>query len=93
MSLKKELGMKLMTGLLTGKRNRKSMSRPPKIQEKTKQYNLMMTVEQYNKLANISSERQRTELEQVSVADLIRESIDLYIHVLEQENEETTSAD
>jgi hypothetical protein len=52
-----------------------------------------MTVEQYDKLANISSERQKTELEQVSVADLIRESIDLYIHVVEQENEEETSAD
>jgi predicted DNA-binding protein len=69
------------------------MARPPKIQEETKTYSLLMTVEQYDKLANISSERQKTELEQVSVADLIRESIDLYIHVVEQENEEETSAD
>jgi predicted DNA-binding protein len=69
------------------------MARPPKIQEETKTYSLLMTVEQYDKLANISSERQKTELEQVSVADLIRESIDLYIHVVEQENEEETGAD
>ena len=47
-----------------------------------------MTVGQYDKLANISSERQKTELEQVSVADLIREAIDLYIHVIEQEDED-----
>ena len=64
------------------------MARPPKIQEETKTYSLLMTVEQYDKLANISSERQKTELEQVSVADLIREAIDLYIHVIEQEVED-----
>jgi len=69
------------------------MARPPKIQEETKTYSLLMTVEQWDKLADISSERQKKELEQVSVADLIREAIDLYIHVLEQENEEETSAD
>lgn len=69
------------------------MARPPKIQEETKTYSLLMTVEQWDKLADISSERQKKELEQVSVADLIREAIDLYIHVLEQENEEETSED
>ena len=69
------------------------MARPPKIQEETKTYSLLMTVEQWDKLADISSERQKKELEQVSVADLIREAIDLYLHVLEQENEEETSAD
>ena len=47
-----------------------------------------MTVMQYDKLAAISEDRQKTELEQVSVADLIREAIDLYIHVIEQETED-----
>ena len=47
-----------------------------------------MTVSQYDKLATLSEERQKTELEQVSVADLIREAIDLYIHVIEQEEED-----
>jgi len=75
-----------MTGLLSGWME--TMARPPKIEEKTKTYNLLMTVGQYDKLANISSERQKTELEQVSVADLIREAIDLYIHVIEQESED-----
>jgi len=69
------------------------MARPKKIEEQTKQYNLMMTVEQYDKLFKLSQTRQRTELEQVSVAVLIREAIDLYIHVVEQENEEKGTGD
>lgn len=64
------------------------MARPPKIEEKTKTYNLLMTVGQYDKLAMISEQRQKTDLSQVSVADLIREAIDLYIHVIEQEDED-----
>lgn len=64
------------------------MPRPNKIQEETKIYNLLMTVEQYDKLYKTAHDRQRTELEQVSVADLIREAIDIYIHVLEQEQNE-----
>lgn len=64
------------------------MARPPKIEEKTKTYNLLMTVVQYDKLAMISEQRQKTDLSQVSVADLIREAIDLYIHVIEQEDED-----
>ena len=54
----------------------------------TKTYNLLMTVGQYDKLATISEHRQKTALEQVSVADLIREAIDLYIHVIEQEEQD-----
>lgn len=66
------------------------MARPQKITEQTKTYNLLMTVEQWDKLAYFSDKRQRTELEQVSVADLIRDAIDLYIHVLGQEEDEET---
>lgn len=65
------------------------MARPQKITEQTKTYNLLMTVDQWDRLAYFSDKQQRTELEQVSVADLIRDAIDLYIHVLEQEDEET----
>ena len=64
------------------------MARPPKIEEKTKTYNLLMTVGQYDKLATISEQRQKTDLSQVSVSDLIREALDLYIHVIEQEDED-----
>ena len=78
--------MKPTIGLLSGWTRK--MARPLKIEEKTKTYNLLMTVSQYDKLATLSEERQKTELEQVSVADLIREAIDLYIHVIEQEEED-----
>ena len=64
------------------------MPRPNKIQEETKTYNLLMTVEQYDKLSKTAHDRQRTELEQVSVADLIREAIDIYIQVIEAERAE-----
>jgi predicted DNA-binding protein len=65
------------------------MPRPIKILEETKTYNLLMTVEQWDKLSNMSREQTKTSLEQVSVADLIREAIDIYIQILEDENEET----
>jgi hypothetical protein len=50
-----------------------------------------MTVEQWDKLAYFADDKQKTELEQVSVADLIRDAIDIYIHVLEQEKDEAES--
>lgn len=65
------------------------MPRPIKILEETKTYNLLMTVEQWDKLSKMSHEQTKTSLEQVSVADLIREAIDIYIQILEDENEET----
>jgi|TARA_E500000318_G_scaffold5716_1_gene5907 predicted DNA-binding protein len=65
------------------------MPRPNKILEETKTYNLLMTVEQWDKLSKMSHEQTKTSLEQVSVADLIREAIDIYIQILEDENEET----
>ena len=65
------------------------MPRPNKILEETKTYNLLMTVEQWDKLSKMSHEQPKTSLEQVSVADLIREAIDIYIQILEDENEET----
>ena len=67
------------------------MARPLKIEEETKTYNLLMTVEQWDKLAFFADDKQKTELEQVSVADLIRDAIDIYIHVLEQEKDEAKS--
>jgi len=69
----------------------RKMARPPKIEEKTKSYNLLMTVSQYDKLAELSAERQKTDLSQVSVADLIRDAIDLYLDVISMEkaHEET----
>jgi len=55
--------------------------------EPTKQYNILLKVGQYNKMASIAKTLQKTSLEQVSVADLIRESMDIYIEAYEEEDE------
>ena len=64
------------------------MPRPNKITEPTKTYNLLMTVAQYEKLSVYSREMTKRSMEQVSVADLIRDSIEVYLEVLEGDNEE-----
>ena len=61
------------------------MARPPKIDEPTKTYNLMLKQVQYDKLASAAEEMQRRSIEQVAVADLIREAIDIYIEALEDD--------
>lgn len=63
------------------------MPRPNKILEPTKTYNLLMKEAQYDKLAYIAHQMQKSAYEQVSVADLIRESVDIYIEAYEEENE------
>jgi|TARA_E500000318_G_scaffold92584_1_gene91316 hypothetical protein len=47
----------------------------------------MMTVDQYNRLSDIAQDMQKRSLEQVSVADLIRDSIDIYLEALEDEQQ------
>lgn len=61
------------------------MPRPNKILEPTKTYNLMLKQVQYNKLASAAEKMQRKSIEQVAVADLIREAIDIYIEALEED--------
>ena len=63
------------------------MPRPNKILEPTKQYNIMLKVDQYNKLSQMAKTFQLTSREQVSVADLIREAADIYIKAYEEEDE------
>ncbi len=46
-----------------------------------------MTVDQYNRLSDIAQDMQKRSLEQVSVADLIRDSIDIYLEALEDEQQ------
>ena len=65
------------------------MPRPPKIDEPTKTYNLLMKEAQYATLAKLASQMQRTSLEQVAVADLIRDAIDIYLESYEDDNEIT----
>ena len=62
------------------------MPRPNKILEPTKTYNLMLKQVQYDKLATAAEQMQKKSIEQVAVADLIREAIDIYIEAWEDED-------
>lgn len=64
------------------------MPRPHKIREDTKTYNLLMPTRQYDILSAYSHQMTKAGLEQVAVADLIREAIDVYIEALEDEEYE-----
>ena len=62
------------------------MPRPPKIDEPTKTYNLLLPVAMYDKLATHAKRIQATSREQVAVADLIREGIEIYIEAVEDDD-------
>jgi|TARA_A100000172_G_C2939167_1_gene75038 predicted DNA-binding protein len=69
------------------------MGRPHKILEPTKTYNLLLTTNQYDRLAAMSSKLQETSREQVAVADLIRDAIEAYLDALEETDDEKESQD
>ena len=62
------------------------MPRPHKIREDTKTYNLLMPTRQYDILSAHSHRMTKAGMEQVAVADLIREAIDVYIEALEDDD-------
>ena len=64
------------------------MPRPNKILESTKTYNLLMKQTQYDKLEKYAADMQKKSLEQVAVADLIRDAIDIYLESLEDDDYE-----
>jgi|TARA_R100000030_G_C3236662_1_gene119605 hypothetical protein len=64
------------------------MPRPNKILEPTKTYNLLMKQTQYDKLERYAHDMQKKSLEQVAVADLIRDAIDIYLESLEDDDYE-----
>lgn len=63
------------------------MPRPVKITEPTKVYNMLLKQSQYDTLAKIANNMQKKSLEQIAVADLIRDAIDAYISVIEEEDD------
>ena len=67
------------------------MGRPHKILEPTKTYNLLLTTNQYDRLATMSGKLQETSREQVAVADLIRDAIEAYLDALEETDDEKES--
>jgi predicted DNA-binding protein len=61
------------------------MGRPAKIPDPTKTYSLLLSVEMYERLADHAARLQKKSLEQVSVGDLMRDSIELYLEALDEE--------
>ena len=62
------------------------MSRPKKLMSATKTYNLTIPINLFDRLAKISLQETKNSLEHVSIADLIRSSIEVYVDVYEKEN-------
>ena len=60
------------------------MTRPNKIFSETMSYNLTIEKKDYDKLRNFSTKESETYNMQVSVADLIRSSVKLYLDDLEK---------
>ena len=60
------------------------MTRPNKIFSETMSYNLTIEKKDYDKLRNFSTKESETFNMQVSVADLIRTSVKLYIEDLKK---------
>tara|TARA_R110002050_G_scaffold202171_3_gene337321 strand:+ start:342 stop:602 length:261 start_codon:yes stop_codon:yes gene_type:complete len=74
------------TSWINWQRRNLTMPRPNKILEPTKTYNLLMKEQQYDKLAYMAHHMQKSSLEQVAVADLIRDAIDIYLESYEDED-------
>ena len=58
------------------------MSRPNKIADKTKSYNLTVSIKDYSELEKFATRESGRYAIQVSVADLIRNAIKLYLEDL-----------
>ena len=69
------------------------MARPAKIPEPTKTYSLLLSVEQYDRLAEHAKKLDKKSYEQVSVGDLIRDGIGLYLEALDEDEYYTEGQD
>lgn len=61
------------------------MVRPLKLKSETKSYNFCIPVDQYDRLSEHAKRMQRRKFEQVSVADLIRTAVGIYLEVLDED--------
>ena len=62
------------------------MARPKKFKEDVKMYNIALSVNTFKKLSEISLHETKNSLTHISIADLIRSSIDVYVECYEEEN-------
>ena len=64
------------------------MGRPKKFKEDVKMYNIALSVDMFKKLSAISLQETQNSLEHISIADIIRDSIDIYVGAYEQNFDE-----
>ena len=64
------------------------MARPKKFTEDVKMYNIALSVNVFKKLSAISLQETQNSLEHISIADLIRDSIDVFIECYQEERNE-----
>ena len=62
------------------------MARPKKFTEDVKMYNIALSVNMFKKLSAISLQETQNSLEHISIADLIRSSIEVFVECYEKEN-------
>ena len=62
------------------------MARPKKFKEDVKMYNIALSINTFKKLSEISLHENKNSLTHISIADLIRDSIDVFIECYEEEN-------
>ena len=61
------------------------MARPKKFKEDVNMYNIALPIKTFEKLSKISLHETQNSLEHISIADLIRSSIDIYVDAYEKE--------
>ena len=64
------------------------MGRPKKFKEDVKMYNIALPIKMFERLSKISLQETENGLEHISIADIIRTSIDVYVGVYEQNFDE-----
>ena len=64
------------------------MARPKKFKEDVKMYNIALSINTFKKLSEISLHETKNSLTHISIADLIRSSIDVYIECYDEERNE-----
>ena len=64
------------------------MARPKKLHEETKTYNLTIPIILFDRLAKISTMETENDIRHISIAELIRTSIEIYCDAYEQNFDE-----
>ena len=62
------------------------MARPKKFTEDVKMYNIALPIKMFERLSKISLQETENSLEHISIADLIRSSIEVFVECYEKEN-------